>query len=266
MGFRRHGEASVFVRVQRSTRSDSSLNNYPERTISIAKNENIFIFHIHPIFRSNNPTSRPFSPAMASRSPTAVTPLPKLSSAPETPAPAKETTNTTIAPQAVPFPSPQTFDIIPPLHGLLLRLLSPSTGASGHARAAGDVTGATGPSGSSATGAASSQSQQQQQQSGGNNNISSASVAAEIAALGSNAPPPLDIKDLPTEASSIKIRIQKAQGVVEGLPDAQRSVTEQDEEIEELEDRIARLQSVISEFGRRAGKASSSQQPKLGEA
>lgn len=258
MGFRRHGEASVFVRVQRSTRSDSSLNNYPESTT----NENIFIFHIHPIFRSNNPTSRPLSPAMASRSPTAVTPLPKLSSAPETPAPARETTT----PQAVPFPPPQTFDIIPPLHGLLLRLLSPSTGASGHPRTAGDVTGATGPSGSSATGAASSQPQQQQQQSGGNNNISSASVAAEIAALGSNAPPPLDIKDLPTEASSIKIRIQKAQGVVEGLPDIQRSVTEQDQEIEELEDRIARLQSVISEFGRRAGKASSSRQPKLDEA
>ena len=202
---------------------------------------------------------------MASRSPTAVTPLPKLSSsAPETPAPAKETTNT--APQAVPFPSPPTFDIIPPLHGLLLRLLSPSNGVSGHARTAGDVTGATGPSGPSATGAASSQSQQQQQQSGGSNNISSASVAAEIAALGSNAPPPLDIKDLPTEASSIKIRIQKAQGVVEGLPDVQRSVTEQEQEIEELEDRIARLQSVISDFGRRAGKASSSRQPKLGEA
>ena len=203
---------------------------------------------------------------MASRSPTAVTPLPKLSSsAPETPAPAKETTNT--APQAVPFPPPQTFDIIPPLHGLLLRLLSPSNGVSGHARAAGDVTGATGPSGPSATGAASSQSQQQQQQqSGGNNNISSASVAAEIAAIGSNAPPPLDIKDLPTEASSIKIRIQKAQGVVEGLPDVLRSVTEQEQEIEELEDRIARLQSVISDFGRRAGKASSSRQPKLGEA
>lgn len=84
-------------------------------------------------------------------------------------------------------------------------------------------------------------------------------MAAEIAALSSNAPPPLDIKDLPTEASSIKIRIQKAQAVVEGLPDVQRSVAEQDQEIDELEDRIAKLQSVISDFGRRAGQTSSQQ-------
>lgn len=84
-------------------------------------------------------------------------------------------------------------------------------------------------------------------------------MAAEIAALGSNAPPPLDIKDLTTEASSIKIRVQKAQSVVEGLPDVQRSIKDQNNEIEELEDRIARLQSVISDFGKRASKASSRQ-------
>ena len=83
----------------------------------------------------------------------------------------------------------------------------------------------------------------------------SASAAAEIAALSSNAPPPLDIKDLPTEASSIKIRIQKAQAVVESLPDVQRSVVEQEREIKELEHRISRLKSVISDFGRRADSA-----------
>ncbi|ODM19041.1 hypothetical protein SI65_05658 [Aspergillus cristatus] len=195
---------------------------------------------------------------MASRSPTAaITPLPKLSSAPETPA-ARDPTATTTTPQAVPFPPPQTFDIIPPLHGLLLRLLSPSNNATGPG-AAGDATGAGGPSD------AQSQQQQQQQQTvtgGGNGQhptVGPASMAAEIAALSSNAPPPLDIKDLPTEASSIKIRIQKAQAVVEGLPDVQRSVEEQDQEIEELEDRIAKLQSVISDFGRRAGQTSSQQ-------
>ncbi|KAI9929228.1 hypothetical protein ASPWEDRAFT_168932 [Aspergillus wentii DTO 134E9] len=201
---------------------------------------------------------------MASRSPTAVTPLPKPTSAPETPL--KETTTTT-APQAVPFPPPQTFDIIPPLHGLLIRLLSPQTNtedSSGSARAGGDTTGVTGP-GPSSSAPTQSQSQQQQQSSGGNGNNGSShavpsssapgptSVTAEIAALGSNAPPPLDIKDLPTEASSIKIRIQKAHNVVSNLPDVERSVAEQETEIEELEDRIARLQSVISDFGKRAG-------------
>lgn len=199
----------------------------------------------------------PHAPAMASRSPTAaITPLPKLSSAPETPAKDPTATTTTTTPQAVPFPPPQTLDIIPPLHGLLLRLLSPSNNATGPG-AAGDATGAGGPSD------AQSQQQQQQTATGSGNGqhpaVGSASMAAEIAALSSNAPPPLDIKDLPTEASSIKIRIQKAQAVVEGLPDVQRSVAEQDQEIDELEDRIAKLQSVISDFGRRAGQTNSQQ-------
>lgn len=79
-------------------------------------------------------------------------------------------------------------------------------------------------------------------------------MTADVGVLGSNAPPPLDVKDLPTEANSIKIRIQKARTVVESLPDVHRSVAEQEREIEELEDRIARLRSVIAEFGRRAGK------------
>lgn len=75
---------------------------------------------------------------------------------------------------------------------------------------------------------------------------------AEISGLGSGTSPALDIKDLPTEVSSIKIRIQKAQAVVENLPDVDRSVADQEEEIQELEDRIAKLKSVISDFGQMA--------------
>ncbi|KAA8646052.1 hypothetical protein EYZ11_001942 [Aspergillus tanneri] len=197
---------------------------------------------------------------MASRSPTAATPLPKSSVAPETPL-ARETT-----PQPVAFPPPQTFDIVPPLHGLLLRLLPSHTNAGGVSngvRPADDPGTAAAPSGPSSTTVNSNQSQLQQHQQngpGGENNhgglqtvsSGSASAAAEISALGSNAHPSLDIKGLPTEVSSIKIRIQKAQAVVEGLPDVQRSVDEQEEEIEELEDRITRLKSVIADFGKRA--------------
>ncbi|PKY08281.1 hypothetical protein P168DRAFT_229406 [Aspergillus campestris IBT 28561] len=171
---------------------------------------------------------------MAFRTPTAMTPLPK--SVPGTPGLGKETTTNTPIPQPpqqpVDFPPPQTFDIVPPLHGLLLRLLSP------HANAEGPSNGTR--AGEDTTGAAAGPIP------------GSASAAAEIAALASNAPPPLDLKDLPTEASSIKIRIQKAYGVVDSLPDVQRSVSEQNAEIAELEDRIARLKSVISDFGRRA--------------
>ncbi|KAI9043749.1 RNA polymerase II mediator complex middle subunit MED9 [Aspergillus affinis] len=198
---------------------------------------------------------------MASRSPTVVTPLPKSSVAPETPLVKEPAT----APQPVPFPPPQTFDIIPPLHGLLLRLLPSETNTGGVSNGVGPSehpTGAAGPSATSSTPAGAAQSQQQQSQAGPGNDGAlpsvssgvpvSAAAAAEIAALSSNAPPPLDIKSLPTEISSIKIRVQKAQAVVEGLPDVDRSVADQEAEIEELEDRIARLKSVIADFGKRA--------------
>ncbi|KAL4921845.1 RNA polymerase II transcription mediator complex subunit 9-domain-containing protein [Aspergillus aurantiobrunneus] len=191
---------------------------------------------------------------MASRSPTAVTPGPKLS-APDTPAVDSPTT-----PQAVPFPPPQTFDFIPPLHGLILRFLSPQTNGDGAADAGNDS-------------AEPDQTQPQQQHStsavGNDNNnarllaaVSSSgpgpvSAAAELSALGSNLSPPLDVKNLPTEVSSIKIRIQKAQAVIESLPDVNRTVAEQEKEIHDLEDRITRLKSVISDFGRRANRASS---------
>ncbi|KAE8351025.1 RNA polymerase II transcription mediator complex subunit 9-domain-containing protein [Aspergillus coremiiformis] len=208
---------------------------------------------------------------MAARSPTAVTPLPKLSSAPQTPV-VGDITATSLTP--VPFPPPQTFDIIPPLHGLLLRLLAPQAnpdGVSNSARAAEDSTAAIAPSGPASTAAVQSQVQPLQQHSAAGNQKNdgdgvlptvssaapgSAAAAAEIAAaLSSYTLPPLDIKDLPTEASSIKIRIQKARAVVESLPDVQRSVLEQEEEINELEDRISRLKSVIADFGRRADMA-----------
>jgi hypothetical protein len=200
---------------------------------------------------------------MASRSPTAVTPGPK-SSAPETPA----INDSPTTPQAVSFPPPQTFDFIPPLHGVILRLLSPQANGEGATNAGNDA----------APGADQSQAQQQQPTSAvGNDNNSTellggvsasgpgpTSAAAEIAALGSNLPPQLDAKNLPTEVSSIKIRIQKAQGVVESLPDVDRTVGEQEREIHDLEDRITRLKSVISDFGRRANNTGSEKTKALG--
>ncbi|KAL4980656.1 RNA polymerase II transcription mediator complex subunit 9-domain-containing protein [Aspergillus desertorum] len=193
---------------------------------------------------------------MASRSPTAVTPGPK-SSAPETPALINDAPTT---PQVVPFPPPQTFDFIPPLHGVILRLLSPQ------AISEGAVDGGNG----GAAGPEQNHSQHQQSTSVVGHENSNAellaavspsgpgtSTAAEAAILGSNLLPPLDVKSLPTEVSSIKIRIQKAQAAVEGLPDVDRSVAEQEMEIRDLEDKIIRLKSVIFDFGRRANKVRS---------
>ncbi|KAL3496945.1 RNA polymerase II transcription mediator complex subunit 9-domain-containing protein [Aspergillus germanicus] len=193
---------------------------------------------------------------MSSRSPTAITPGPK-SSAPDTPVVRDAPTT----PQAVAFPPPQTFDFIPPLHGLILRLLSPQTSGEGATNAQG--------TGNDESGPGQAQSRPQPTSGVGNDNstaellgavsssapVPTSAAAADIAALGSSLSPPLDIKNLPKEVSSIKIRIQKAQAVVENLPDVDRTVTEQELEIRELEDRIMRLKSVISDFGRRANNA-----------
>lgn len=184
-----------------------------------------------------------FALQMASRSPTAVTPLPKSSAAPESPS-----KDTATSPQTVPFPSPQTFEIVPPLHGILLRLLSQKVTSNEPSGTTGAAPGAP----------ADAQSQGQQEApstiSGGENTNGAPSQAtAEAPVLDPNSQPPLDIKDLPRAASSVKIRIQKARGIVEGLPDATRSIEEQQREIDELEDRVARLRSVIADFGSRAG-------------
>ncbi|GAD96833.1 hypothetical protein PVAR5_5498 [Paecilomyces variotii No. 5] len=197
---------------------------------------------------------------MASRSPVSGTPLAKGSSAPETPMSA-----TTAAP--APFPSPQTFDFLPQLHALILRLLAAQTGSDSSGAGTGDGGDASGVAGQPGAGPSSSgpgQSQQQQPSNLGGAGANSSSNGSSqrhhtggsstpgAAALGPNAPPPLDVKDLPTAASAIKIRIQKARTVVEALPDVDRTVEDQSREIEELEDRISRLRKVIGEFGRRA--------------
>ncbi|KAJ5130603.1 uncharacterized protein N7515_006642 [Penicillium bovifimosum] len=171
---------------------------------------------------------------MASRSPTVGTPLLKSSVAPETPS--KDATAP--APQTVPFPSPQTFEIIPPLHGILSRLFSPKGDEAGSSGAPGETTEAPG----------ASQAQSQQAPS----SVPSGAVPG-VPVLNPSANPSLDVKTLPTATSSVRIRIQKARTVVEGLPDVHRSVEDQQMEIAELEDRLRRLRSVISDFGNRAG-------------
>ncbi|KAJ5188783.1 Mediator complex subunit Med9 [Penicillium cf. griseofulvum] len=180
---------------------------------------------------------------MASRSPPVGTPLLK-SPMPETPFNKDAPT----PPQTVLFPSPQTFEIIPSLHGILSRLLSSKGQQPGSSDAPGDTTELPGVS----------QTQTQQASSntpngGHNGNNASSHAVPGVSVLGSSTRPPLDVKTLPTETSSVRIRIQKARIVVEGLPDVHRSVDDQQREIAELEGRVRRLRSVISDFGSRAG-------------
>ncbi|EFW16670.1 hypothetical protein D8B26_001339 [Coccidioides posadasii str. Silveira] len=146
---------------------------------------------------------------------------------------ANTTANTPAAPQdpmspsettpTVPFPPPQTFDILPPLHALFVRLLSTPP----HAQQAA----ATNPDATSALGE------------------SSLLTTAGIDATEMHS---LDPRALTTGASTVKIRIQKARSAIEELPDINRSVAEQEEEIKHLEQKIARLRDVIQDFGRRS--------------
>jgi RNA polymerase II transcription mediator complex subunit 9 len=65
---------------------------------------------------------------------------------------------------------------------------------------------------------------------------------------------PLEPKDLPQAAVPIKLKIQRAKAAVSALPDVERTVEEQQEEIRELEGRIRNLRGVLGELGRRAGE------------
>jgi hypothetical protein len=182
---------------------------------------------------------------MASKSPVSAVSQAKGSSAPETPSAIPT------SPRTVPFPSPQTFDFLPSLHVILLRLLSSAQVTNQAAAATAATNASSGPSTTTP-----SQPQQQHkasQQSAPSATVPATSSAAGTTLLGSTTLPPLDVKDLPTAASAVKIRIQKARAVIEGLPDVARTVEEQEQEIDELQDRIGRLRSVIAEFGRRAG-------------
>lgn len=58
--------------------------------------------------------------------------------------------------------------------------------------------------------------------------------------------PPLDPQQLAIEASSIKIRLQKARSAVEALPDMERTIEQQEVEIRELEERIRTQRNILA--------------------
>jgi hypothetical protein len=105
-----------------------------------------------------------------------------------------------------PLPPPETFDFLPPLHALLARILLPSGAALPPPAGTGE--GTEGAETTSGTGH-------------------------------------LDIKDLGTAVSQIKVRIQRARVAVRGMSDVERSVEEQEEEIRELEGRIEKQRGVL---------------------
>lgn len=64
---------------------------------------------------------------------------------------------------------------------------------------------------------------------------------------------PLDIQHLASEAAAVKMRVQKARQAVAGLPDMDRDIEEQQEEIAELEERCEQLREALRGMAGRAG-------------
>jgi hypothetical protein len=61
---------------------------------------------------------------------------------------------------------------------------------------------------------------------------------------------PLEIQHVATAATEIRLKIQRAQRAVMALPEIDRTCEDQEEEIEDLEARIARLKASLRELGR----------------
>ncbi|KAK4611907.1 hypothetical protein CLAFUW4_13009 [Fulvia fulva] len=129
--------------------------------------------------------------------------------------PIKTTSNTTAPSQSttLQLPPPQTFELLPPLHELLARIEVYNN-----------------------------------QQS---TSLDQLFAPEESTDIGSNYAEiqPLNPKDLPTAALDIKSRVRGAQREVEKLPDIDRTVEEQDEEIRELEEKIAKQHAMLSRLG-----------------
>ncbi|KAF1923630.1 uncharacterized protein M421DRAFT_74965 [Didymella exigua CBS 183.55] len=63
---------------------------------------------------------------------------------------------------------------------------------------------------------------------------------------------PLEIQHVATAATDIRLKIQRAQRAVMSLPEIGRTCADQEEEIEDLEARIARLKASLRELARPA--------------
>lgn len=59
----------------------------------------------------------------------------------------------------------------------------------------------------------------------------------------------IETKDLPALVYPLRQQIERAKEVIKGLPDVERSTTEQEDEIRELEARIGGLQGRLGELG-----------------
>ncbi|KAI9680808.1 MAG: hypothetical protein M1817_004248 [Caeruleum heppii] len=57
--------------------------------------------------------------------------------------------------------------------------------------------------------------------------------------------PPLEPQHLASEAAGLKVRLQKAKAAIEQLPDMERSITQQEKEMQQVEARIREQRDVL---------------------
>ena len=75
---------------------------------------------------------------------------------------------------------------------------------------------------------------------------------------------PLEIQHVATAANDVRLKIQKARRAVLALPDVDRTCEDQEEEIEDLEARIARLKASLRQLGRPAAEPEDGDQSMTG--
>ncbi|KAL2441907.1 hypothetical protein ABEF95_016840 [Exophiala dermatitidis] len=143
-------------------------------------------------------------------------------------------------PDIPPFPSPSTFSILPDIYLLIARLnilhqKPPSISTSEPAQ-------------SQIQTQAQTQSQSQTQPSTTSNGLGAQTQTQRDSSSNQTAPPhhlltdtPLDLKDLPAQIYPIKQKLVKARAAVTALPDIERTVEEQEQEIQELERTVGLL-------------------------
>ncbi|KAJ4508497.1 hypothetical protein HRR75_006318 [Exophiala dermatitidis] len=143
-------------------------------------------------------------------------------------------------PDIPPFPSPSTFSILPDIYLLIARLnilhLNPPS------------TSTSDPTQSQTQTQAQSQSQSQTQLSATSNVVGAQTQTQQESSSNQTAPPhhlltdtPLDLKDLPAQIYPIKQKLVKARAAVTALPDIERTVEEQEQEIRDLERTVGLL-------------------------
>ena len=170
--------------------------------------------------------------------------------------------------QQLNLPPPQTFEILPPLHELLARIDAyqnqglPPDSSGAHAPTASQSTSVGGPTSTPTLSSATPLPHHPKPSTG----TSSLTAAGAAGAQGPTDPAdlvdldspdfgfayaevqPLNPKELPTVALEIKARIRGALRALEKLPDMERGVSEQEEEMRVLEERIRRQRAVLEDL------------------